>query len=116
MDNLLHLQQPVRCNITGPPECGKSYVLMNSTLKLSTNSKETYIFSPILHQDLNQKIIKCFSNYIPVNIIPNYLNEADLDPINDEILIDKEFEKPEKKIEACESKEDLKCQQNKVSD
>ena len=50
-----------------------------------------YIYSPNLHQELYQKLIKCFSSYIPINIIPNILNEEDIDEVNAEVINDKEF-------------------------
>ena len=31
--------------------------------------EKIYIYSPSLRQDLYQKLIKCFSNYIPIHII-----------------------------------------------
>ena len=49
-----------------------------------------YIYSP-LHQDLYQSIIKCFSNCIPINIIPNILTEEDIDLVIVEIVNDKDF-------------------------
>ena len=43
-----------------------------------------YIYSPSLHQDLYQKLIKCFSKYIRIHIIANILNEEDIDEVIDE--------------------------------
>ena len=42
-----------------------------------------YIFSPSLHQDLYQKLMKSFSNYIPKKVIPNSLIEGDIDFVID---------------------------------
>ena len=70
-----------------------------------------YIYSPSLHQDLYQKIIKCFSIYIPINIIPNILNEEDIDVAIDEIVNNKDFEKSITEKETYESIEELKFPQ-----
>ena len=63
--------------------------------------------SPSLHQDIYQKLIKCFSNYIPIHIIPNILNEEDIDIVTDEIVKKREFEKSDSGIETFESIEEL---------
>ena len=58
-----------------------------------------YIFSPSLHQDLYQKLIKCFSNYLPIHIILNILNENDIDVVIEEIFNNKYFQKSDTEIE-----------------
>ena len=63
VEKFLYQTHPVRCIITGPGECGKSIFLTNLILKIMNEYDKTYIYSPSLHQDLYQKIIKCFSNY-----------------------------------------------------
>ena len=55
--------------------------------------------------------MKCFSNYIPINIIPNILNEEDLDIVIEEIVNNEDFEKSNTEIETYESIEDLKFPQ-----
>ena len=70
-----------------------------------------YIYSPSLHQDLYQKLIECFSNYIPIHIIPNILTENDIDIVTDELVKNKDFEKSDTEIETCESIEELKFPQ-----
>ena len=67
-----------------------------------------YINSPSLHHDLYQKLTKCFSNYVPINIIPNILNEEDLDVVIEEIVNNKDFEKADTELETHESIEELK--------
>ena len=54
-----------------------------------------------------QKLIKCFSNYIPIRIIPNILNEADIDIVIEETIDKKDFEKSNTEIETYESIEEL---------
>ena len=111
MDKIFHLNHPVRSIITGPSECGKSVFLTNLILYLINEYDKIYIFSRSLHQDLYQKLIKCFSNYIPSHIIPNILNEADIDIVIDEIVNNKDFEKSNTEIQTYESIEELKYPQ-----
>ena len=56
-------------------------------------------------------MIKCFSNYIPIHIIPNNLNEEDIDLVIEEIVNKKDFEKSDTEIETYESIEELKFPQ-----
>ena len=70
-----------------------------------------YIYSPSLHQDLYQKLIKCFRNYIPINIIPNILNEYDIDVVNEEIINHEDFEKSNTEIETYDNIEELRFPQ-----
>ena len=70
-----------------------------------------YIYSPSLHQDLYQKLIKCFSNYIPINIIPNILNEEDIDIVIEDIVSDKAFEKSAIEIETFDDIEEFRFPQ-----
>ena len=114
MEEFLYPTHPVRCIITGPSECGKSVFLTNLILNIINEYDKIYIYSPSLHQDLNQKIIKCFSNYIPIHIIPNILNEEDIDidiKIED-IVNNKDFQKSDTEIETYESIEELKFPQD----
>ena len=111
MEKFSYPKHPVRCIITGPSECGKSVFLTNLILNIFNEFDKIYIFSPSLHQDLYQKLIKCFSNYIPINIIPNILNEEDIDIVIDEIVNNKDFEKSDIEMETYESIEELKYPQ-----
>ena len=99
MEKVLYPSHPVRCFITGTSECGEPVFL--------TNKNKIYIYLPSLHQ----KLIKCFSNYIPIHIISNILNEDDIDIVTDEIMNKKDFEKSCKEIETFESIEELKFPQ-----
>ena len=74
MDKILHPTHPVRCIITGPSNVGKSVFLTNLILNIFNEYDKIYIYSPSLHQDLYQKLISCFSNYIPIHINPKILN------------------------------------------
>ena len=59
-EKFLYPKHPVRCIITGPSECGKTVFLINSILDFITEYDKIYIYSPPLHEDLYQKLIKCF--------------------------------------------------------
>ena len=107
-DKSLYPTHPVRCLITGPSECGKSAFLTKLILSIINEFDKIYIYSPSLHQDLYQKIIECFSNYIPINIIPNNLNEEDIDVVTKEIVRKKDFEKSDIEKETYKSIEGLK--------
>ena len=111
MEKFLYPKHPLRCIITGPSECGKSKFVTNLILNIINEYDKIYIYSPSLHQDLYQKLIKCFSNYIPIHIIPNILNEPDIDIVIDKIVNNKDFEKSNTEIETFESIEELKFPQ-----
>ena len=78
MEKILYPTRPVRCIIMGPSECGNSIFLTNLILYNNNDYDKIYIYSPSLHQDSYQKIFKCPSNYIPINIMSNILNEEDV--------------------------------------
>ena len=111
MEKILYATHPVRCIITGPSNVGKSVVLTNLILNIINKYNKLYIYSPSLHQVLYQKLFKCFSIYIPISIIPNILNEEDIDVVIEEIVINKDFEKSDTEIETYESIEDLEYPQ-----
>ena len=71
-EKFLYPNHPVRCIITGPSNVGKSVFLTNLILNIINEYDKIYIYSPSLHQDLYQKLIKCFSNYIPIKITPKH--------------------------------------------
>ena len=111
MEKILYPNHPVRCIKTRPSECGKSVFLRKLILNIINEYDKIYIYSPSFHQDLYQKIIKYFNNYIPIHIIPNILNEADIDIVIDELINNKDFRKSDCEIETFESIEDLKFPQ-----
>ena len=92
MDKFFYPTHPVRCIITGPSNVGKSVFLTNFILNIIKQYDKIYIYSPSLHQDFYQKFINCFSYYIPIHIIPNILNEEDIDVVIEEIVNNKDFE------------------------
>ena len=111
METFLYPTHPVRCIITGPSNVGKSIFLTNIILSIINGYDKIYIYSSSLHQDLYEKKIKCFSNHIPINIIPDILNEEDIDIVIKEIVNNKDFEKCDTKIKTYESIEELKFPQ-----
>ena len=111
MEKFLYPTHPICCIITGPSECGKSVFFANLIKKNINDYNKIYIYSPSLHQDLYQKLIECFSNYIPIHIIPNILNEKNIDIVIGEIVNNKDFEKSDTEIEIYESIEKLNCPQ-----
>ena len=111
MEKILYPTHPVRCIITGRSECGKSVFLTNLILNIINEDDKIYIYSPSLHQDLYQKLIKCFSNQIPIHIIPNNLKEEDIDIVIGEIINNEDFEKSNTEIETFDNIEELKYPQ-----
>ena len=107
MENSLCSNQPVRCIICGPSSLGKSVFPTNLNLNIVNENDKIYIYSPSLPQDLFQKIIKCFSNFMRTHMIPNILNDKNIDVVIEEIVSNKDFEKSDIEIEIYESKEDL---------
>ena len=110
MEKILYPTHPLRCVISGPSECGKSVFLTILILNIINEYNKIYIYSPSLHQELYQKLIKCFSNHIPIHIISNILNE-DIDTIIEKIINKKDFQKSDIEIETFDNIEELKYPQ-----
>ena len=108
MENYFYPTGLLRCIICGPSNVGKSVFLTTLILNLINEYDKTYIYSPSLHQDLYQKVIKSFTIYIPLHIIPIILNREDIDPVIEELVKNKYFEKSDCEIEAFDSLEELK--------
>ena len=79
MEKFLYPQHRVRCITFGPSECSKSVFLTILILNIFNEYDKIYIYSPSLYQGYGQKLIKCFSNFMPNNILPNILNKEDID-------------------------------------
>ena len=108
----LYSQISLCCIITGPIESGKSVFLTKLMVIIFNEYDKIYIYPPSLHQDLYQKIIKCFSKYIPIHIIPNILNEKKIDIVIDEIVKNEDFNKSDTEIEIYESIDEKKFPQD----
>ena len=111
MNKILYPNHPCRVIITGPSNVGKSYFLTNIILNIINEYDKIYIYSPSVHQELYQRLIKCFSNHIPIHIIPNILNNEDLDIEIDEIINTIDIEKSDIEIETYDNIEELKYPQ-----
>ena len=111
MEKFLYPSHPCRVIITGPSCSGKSFFLTNLILNIINEYDKIYIYSASLHQDLYQKLIKCFSNHIPIHIIPNILNEGDIDIVIEEVVNNKDFKKSDTEIETFDNIEELKFPQ-----
>ena len=112
MEKISYRAHPINCIITGPNNSGISVFLTNLILNIINEYDKIWIFSASLHQDFYQKLIKCFSNYIPINIIPNILNEEDIDIVIDEIVHYEDSEESDTEIETYESIEELEIPRN----
>ena len=111
LENVLYPTHPFRCLIKGPNECAKSVFLTNLILNIIIEYDKIYTYSACLHQDICHKLIKCFSIYIPIHIIPNILDEEGIDVVIEEIVNNKDFQKSDTEIETFESIEELKYPQ-----
>ena len=111
MEKKLYPKHPCRIIITGPSNSGKTYFLSNIILNIINEYDKIYIYSPSLHQDLYQRLIKCFTNQIPIHIISNILNEEDIDIVIDELVNNKDFQKSDKEIETFNNIQELKYPQ-----
>ena len=108
MEKFLCPTHSLRCIICGPSNVGESFFLTNLFLNIIIEYEKIYIYSPSLHHDLYQRIIKCFTIYIPLHMITNILNEEDIDLVIEEIVNNKGFEKSDTEIETYGSIEELK--------
>ena len=75
MEKFSYPNHPVSCIITGQNNVGRSVFLTNLILNILNEYDKIYIYSTSFHQVLCQKIIRCFTNYIPNHTIPNSLNK-----------------------------------------
>ena len=112
MEKKLYPTHPVRCIITGPSSSGKSVFLTNLILNIINEYDKIDIYSASLHQDLYQKLIKCFSNHIPIHIIPNIFNEEHFEIVIEEIVNNKDFEKTDTEMETYDNIDELKFPQD----
>ena len=110
-EKFLYPPHPPRVIITGPSEWDKSGLPINLILNIINEYDKIYIDSHSLHQDLYQKLISCFSSYLLIHIIPNTLNEEDIDIVIDEIVNSKEFEKSDTDLETFQNIAELKFPQ-----
>ena len=108
MDKILNPKHPVRCILTGPSKVGKIVFRTNLILITINEYNKIYIFHQVFLKIYTTKFIKCFSNYILIHIIPNCLNEVDIDIVIEEIVNTKDFEKSDTEIETYEIIKELR--------
>ena len=94
-----------------PFKIWKPVRLTNLVLKIINEYYKIYIYSSSLHQDLYQKLSRCFIKYIPINILRNILTEEDSVILIEEIVKNRHFEKSDTGIETYESIEQLQFPQ-----
>ena len=71
----------------------------------------------MLYEDLYQKLNKNFSNYIPIAIVSNILNEDDIDLVIEETAKDKDLKQSHTEIGTYEWVEEVKhLQENEEAD
>ena len=94
IEKYLYPKYPVRCIISGKSSSGKSTLLFKILLNIINDFDKILIFSPTIHQPIYQKLIKCFENFLPSNIIQNILKEGisleKLDEVIEEIIKDED--------------------------
>ena len=80
--------------------------MINVEFNFYSNRKDmSFNYSPSLHQDFYPNLFKCFTNYIPLNIIPKVLNEEDIDIVIDQKVNDKDFRKSDCEMVTFDNKE-----------
>ena len=91
---------------------GKSVSLTKLISNIINEYDKIYIYSPSLHQDLHQKLNKCFNNYKPIHVISNILNEEDFDIVIEQRINNKDFEKSDIDKETFDNIEELRFPQD----
>ena len=91
----------------------KISILTKLILNIINEYDKTYIYSPSLYQNFFKEIFKCITDYIPIHIIPNILNEEDIDIVIEEIFNNKDFNKSDIEIETFEGRQELKIPHEK---
>ena len=69
MEEFLFPSHPFRCIICGPSSSGKRVFFKKIILNDLNECDKIYIYSTGLHQDLYQKLLNCFANYMSIPII-----------------------------------------------
>ena len=81
-----------------------TYLILN----IDNKFEKIIFFSPYLHQDFYQTLIKCSSNFTPMNKNRDISQGGDIVLIKEKIFKDENFEKSEPERETIESVEKLK--------
>ena len=112
MEKILYPEIPIRCIISGKSNSGKSTLLFKILFNIINEFDKIYIHSPTIHQPNYQKLIKCFQNFLPLNVIDNILQAdidlEDLDDIIEELVNDEDFITSEIEIEFYDNIDEMK--------
>ena len=71
MEKYLYPEKPVRCIISGKSASGKSTLLFKILFNIINEFDKVFTLSPTIHQPTFKTIIKCFNNFLPLNVIQN---------------------------------------------
>ena len=120
IEKYLHPEKPIRCIISGKSASGKSTLLFKILFNIINEFDKILIFSPTIHQPTYNTIIKCFNNFLPLNVIQNILKEQipldELDTTIEEIFNDEDFESSHIERESYDNIDELKDPQEYESD
>ena len=92
---------------TGLSEFAKICFVAKKTSNIINDFGKIYISSPSIHQGLYQKILRSFSNFIPVSKIQNILNEEVLGQLVEETVNHQTLDASELELETFESIEGM---------
>ena len=95
-EKCLYPTHPLRSNICGPSSSGKSVFLTKLLKNVINEYDKIYRYSSSLHQNLYQKMFECFTNFIPIHIIADILNEEDIVTVFDEKVSNNDFQKSDR--------------------
>ena len=120
IEKYLYPDKPVRCIISGKSASGKSTLLFKILFNIINDFDKILIFSPTIHQPTYKTIIKCFNNFLPLNVIQNILKEQipldELETTIEEIINDEDFESSHIECESYDNIDELKNPQEYESD
>ena len=120
MEKYLYPEKPVRCIISSKSASGKSTLLFKILFNIMHEFGKILIFSPTIQQPTYKTIIKCFNNFLPLNVIQNLLKEQnpldELDTTIEETINDDDFESSHIECESYDNLDELKDPQVYESD
>ena len=115
MEKTFYPEIPIRCIVSGKSISGKSTLLSKILFNIINEFDKIYTYSPTIHQQSCQKMIKCFQSFLPLNVIDNILQAdidiEDLDDIIEEIVKDEDFVSSEIEYEAYDNIDEMKDEQ-----
>ena len=91
MQQFLYPNRPLHCILSGPSSSSTNVFLSNLFLIIINGYEKIYIYSPRVHQDFFQKLIKCSKIIYLLTQSEIFLNEEDTDVVIDEVVNNKDF-------------------------